>query len=109
MGIGYKIAGCGNLKVIVKVEEGDSSPDPCGTRRDRVGCYVPVLTRCPAKPLHRSKEEHSGRRDGLNAHLFEKVAEGKGFEPSVACATHAFQACSFDHSDTPLYMMLKVV
>ncbi len=30
------------------------------------------------------------------------MAEGKGFEPSVACATHAFQACSFDRSDTPL-------
>ncbi len=31
------------------------------------------------------------------------MAEGKGFEPSVACATHAFQACSFDRSDTPLW------
>ncbi len=30
------------------------------------------------------------------------VAEGMGFEPTVACATHAFQACSFDRSDTPL-------
>ena len=32
------------------------------------------------------------------------MAERKGFEPSVACATHAFQACSFDHSDTSLYV-----
>jgi hypothetical protein len=30
------------------------------------------------------------------------MAEGMGFEPTVACATHAFQACSFDRSDTPL-------
>ena len=32
----------------------------------------------------------------------EDMAEGMGFEPTVACATHAFQACSFDRSDTPL-------
>ncbi len=32
-----------------------------------------------------------------------KMAERKGFEPSVACATHAFQACAFDHSATSLY------
>ncbi len=31
------------------------------------------------------------------------MAEGMGFEPTVACATHAFQACSFDRSDTPLF------
>ncbi len=30
------------------------------------------------------------------------MAERKGFEPSVACATHAFQACAFDHSATSL-------
>jgi len=48
----------------------DSPPDPCGTRQERVGCYVPVLTRCPLKPLHRSKGEHSDRRNGLNATLF---------------------------------------
>ena len=29
--------------------------------------------------------------------------EGKGFEPSVSLRpTHAFQACSLNHSDTPL-------
>ena len=35
--------------------------------------------------------------------IFLKMAEGKGFEPSKACTLHAFQACSFNHSDTPLY------
>ena len=30
--------------------------------------------------------------------LFMAVREG--FEPSVRCRTHTFQACSFDHSDT---------
>src|SRR5690606_5673836 len=28
------------------------------------------------------------------------VAERVGFEPTVPCDTHAFQACSFSHSDT---------
>ncbi len=32
------------------------SPDGCGTRTRRVGCYVPILTRCPPDPLHRSGE-----------------------------------------------------
>ncbi len=29
-----------------------------------------------------------------------EVADGEGFEPSVHCCTHAFQACAFDHSAT---------
>ena len=36
------------------------------------------------------------------------MAERKGFEPSVACATHAFQACAFDHSATSLSKILVV-
>jgi hypothetical protein len=27
-------------------------------------------------------------------------AERVGFEPTVPCGTHAFQACAFDHSAT---------
>ena len=35
--------------------------------------------------------------------------EGKGFEPSVSLRpTHAFQACSLNHSDTPLNGMAKL-
>ena len=35
--------------------------------------------------------------------------EGKGFEPSVSLRpTHAFQACSLNHSDTPLIGMAKL-
>lgn len=30
------------------------------------------------------------------------MAERKGFEPSKAYTLHAFQACSFNHSDTSL-------
>ena len=29
-----------------------------------------------------------------------QVADGEGFEPSVHCCTHAFQACAIDHSAT---------
>ena len=29
-----------------------------------------------------------------------QMADGEGFEPSVHCCTHAFQACAFDHSAT---------
>ena len=29
------------------------------------------------------------------------LAEGVGFEPTVTCATHAFQACRFGRSRTP--------
>ena len=28
------------------------------------------------------------------------MADGEGFEPSVHCCTHAFQACAIDHSAT---------
>jgi hypothetical protein len=28
------------------------------------------------------------------------MAVREGFEPSIRCRIHAFQACSFDHSDT---------
>lgn len=31
---------------------------------------------------------------------FHHLAVTEGFEPSVACTTHAFQACSFGRSDT---------
>ena len=30
----------------------------------------------------------------------KQVAEREGFEPSMSCPIHAFQACSFDRSDT---------
>lgn len=33
--------------------------------------------------------------------LLNFVAEGEGFEPSKPFDLHTFQACSFDHSDTP--------
>ena len=32
--------------------------------------------------------------------MFIRLADGEGFEPSVPCGTHAFQACTIDHSVT---------
>jgi hypothetical protein len=35
-----------------------------------------------------------------------KLAEGKGFEPSIPLwSIHTFQACAFDHSATPLVII----
>ena len=34
--------------------------------------------------------------------IFYYFAERKGFEPSIRCRIHAFQACAFDHSATSL-------
>ena len=32
--------------------------------------------------------------------FFYFLAEARGFEPPIHCCIHAFQACSFNHSDT---------
>lgn len=37
------------------------------------------------------------------------MAERKGFEPSKAYTLHAFQACSFNHSDTSLKFNIKIL
>ena len=36
----------------------------------------------------------------LSAHSRTKLAVREGFEPSIRCRIHTFQACSFSHSDT---------
>ena len=38
-------------------------------------------------------------KQGADGRLRE-MAVREGFEPSVPCGTHTFQACSFGHSDT---------
>src|SRR5690606_19798891 len=46
---------------------------------------------------------HSWRRrsrDLMVESRLRTMAVTEGFEPSVACTTHAFQACSFGRSDT---------
>ena len=39
---------------------------------------------------------------------FVWFAEREGFEPSVPCGTHAFQACSIGHSDTSPGMGVRI-
>ena len=36
--------------------------------------------------------------------LYLFSVERKGFEPSIRCRIHAFQACAFDHSATFLFI-----
>lgn len=62
-----------------------------------------------------NKEENSeyavkmNELDDLIYKLKSLNVEGKGFEPSVSLRpTHAFQACSLNHSDTPLNGMAKL-
>ena len=41
---------------------------------------------------------HSNKKSSVGKHCF--VAEKVGFEPTVPCGTHAFQACQLNHSCT---------
>ncbi len=36
----------------------------------------------------------------FNAFYYELMAVREGFEPSIRCRIHTFQACAFDHSAT---------
>ncbi len=47
----------------------------------------------------RDVHNHQGRFGGCG--IDNGVAEGVGFEPTVSCPTHAFQACRFGRSRTP--------
>ncbi len=38
--------------------------------------------------------------DRLTGHDDKEMAEPEGFEPSIGCPIHAFQACAIDHSAT---------
>ena len=53
-------------------------PDGCGTRERGVGCYVPVLTRCPSVPLHRSEKRHANYSRGKLIAIY-----GGYTEPSI--------------------------
>jgi hypothetical protein len=47
-----------------------------------------------------------GNEKGTNQSVddLSPKAERKGFEPSIRCRIHTFQACSFNHSDTSLFI-----
>ncbi len=70
---------------------------PCPKRQVRLG--LPSASQSnPAVPAdsHRRHSPQKNRR--LTAVVL--MAERAGFEPAVPLSTHAFQACSFGHSDT---------
>ncbi len=53
--------------------------------------------RCP-KTTHPMTSKLSVSPAGPPKHRGGDMAEREGFEPSVACATHDFQSCTFGHS-----------
>ncbi len=65
------------------------------------------LARCWAinnEDLQSYADNRSGLRHKTKALMFPSglcnVAVREGFEPSIRCRIHTFQACSFSHSDT---------
>ena len=51
---------------------------------------------------------HSSKLDS-QLRILKDFAERKGFEPSIRCRIHTFQACSFNHSDTSLNILMNPV
>src|SRR3954447_21367772 len=54
---------------------------------------------------------HCGRRPGCKGRRPRRagwLAVAVGFEPTEACTSHAFEACSFGRSDTPPPERLQV-
>ena len=65
---------------------------PSGSERMR-GCrFAPCEPGLESSFLVETKITLSGH--------FYFLAEARGFEPPIHCCIHAFQACSFNHSDT---------
>jgi hypothetical protein len=58
-----------------------------------IACASLRLSRCARLELRSSSLREVSSACG-------EMADGEGFEPSVHCCTHAFQACAFDHSAT---------
>ncbi len=54
------------------------------------------------------RSENCGRLATYLIDLCSKLADGEGFEPSVPCGTHAFQACPIDRSGTHPETSLRV-
>jgi hypothetical protein len=62
--------------------------DEKSQRKEGVRGATPVLTIFPHP------------RTLTNSRADKNLADGEGFEPSVPCGTHAFQACPIDRSGT---------
>ena len=65
-------------------------------------CFLPDLAEFTTNPVTRTRP--STTISSLDSESYfvasRNVAEREGFEPSVACATHDFQSCTFGHSVT---------
>ena len=66
--------------------------DPAGEVRLSRRRYPGYVNSCERKM--------SGRIFQTLISIYKKLAEREGFEPSIRCRIHTFQACSFDRSDT---------
>ena len=69
-------------------------------RRQRLTCRVHRLTTDEKSPhFHAGSSQKKKARTFVRA-LVSNMAVREGFEPSIRCRIHTFQACSFSHSDT---------
>ena len=94
--MGGRVAG--ELALVVPGGDDRAVRAPRRRRRERRRAPAPPEPR-RARPA--SPPRASSRADAAGAMLEFGLAEGVGFEPTVGCPTHAFQACRFGRSRTP--------
>ncbi len=67
-----------------------------------------MTTKCATddfSPFVMSVRFGNEKRDPVNTgSRYQNLAVKEGFEPSIRCRIHTFQACSFSHSDTSPYV-----
>ena len=91
-----------------KLEQGSDSSTPfrCQPAGHLAQSLSPFASRIvPPFYFHPLAQASLARNENKKAPqlTLRGFVEGKGFEPSVSLRpTHAFQACSLNHSDTPL-------
>ena len=70
----------------------------------QLNCLHNVYSICTAKKIVKDAFKILTTKMGMKLKIY---AERKGFEPSIRCRIHTFQACSFNHSDTSLFIKPK--
>ena len=101
----------GSFRSAGEVEDGEVGRELLPARPSRtlgrISGVMPTLTllrgMCTSSPRPRhdvSREDVRGR-PRRDSRVTQRLAEGVGFEPTVSCPTHAFQACRFGRSRTP--------
>ncbi len=56
-------------------------------------------------PSHKLSREFQAQKKPHYCSSLIKMAVREGFEPSIRCRIHTFQACSFSHSDTSPFLI----